>query len=109
MPRIRQHIRSAYHATVVTDGVPHDSVMVVLPDGTLLVDLPEQALDAHETIAWIPEDRRDACQVLATVHELEPHDPRQDRRLAYHGSRREAPGAILTIDAVKWGSDVLGG
>lgn len=104
-------IRSERHATLVCDDTPHELKTVIdNPSGDLVFPVHSSVFDSGETVLWLPEERRDAMQVLVELVEVDGSNAESaDRWRIYHGDPDETCWAHAKLLAVRFGSLIADG
>ena len=104
-------IRSERHAVLVGDGVPLE-VKTVLDNttGEFVFPVSAFALDARESVLWLPEERNNAMQILVDLSEIDGSNSEPaDRWRIYHGEPTDNNWVAASQLAVRFGALVADG
>lgn len=104
-------IRSERHAVLVGDGVPLE-VKTVLDNsaGEFVFPVNAFALDAQESVLWLPEERNNAMQILVELTEIDGSNSEPaDRWRIYHGDPTDNNWVSAKPIAVRFGSLIADG
>lgn len=97
--------------TLVHDETPTPCKYIIDGrDGSLVMPVAPQVLDADEFVLWLPDERFGAMQALLVVGEAEDEfDEARDRYLAYHGRAKSPRWIRCTVESAKEGAAAYDG
>jgi len=104
-------IRSERHAVLVGDSVPLE-VKTVLDNttGHFVFPVNAFALDAQESVLWLPEERNTAMQILVDLTEIDGSNSEPaDRWRIYHGEPTDNNWVSAAPQAVRFGALIADG